>query len=207
MSLLAAGPALLLGMLGNWLGGFISPDAAKYGQWAGWAIASSVYIRLLMLFVPFERKQCKLAQSDMHKQLVQNIHVTNPRIVEIAMVGNTGPNLAIDIGDAKILYLQGQWLYDCDIYGAEHREGDEGDEQFNRLPAPYSFPCSDFTISRFPNSGEVLRILVHGDYVQPADSVDALKPEHQFRPSEIFCGSIEEIEDVFDREYATRNPR
>ena len=94
MSLLAAGPALLLGMLGNWLGGFISPDAAEYGQWVGWAIACTIYIQLLISFVRYERQQRQLARADKNNQLVQDIHVTNPRIVEIAMVGNTGPNLA-----------------------------------------------------------------------------------------------------------------
>jgi hypothetical protein len=206
-AVVAAGPAWLLGKLGHWLGAFISPAGAQYGQWIGWAIAAAIYIPMLIAFVRYERKQRKLAQADQESQLVQEICVTNPRIVEVAIVGNTGPNLAIDIGDETILYLQGQWLYDCNIYGAESPENDEGDERFNGLPAPHSFPCTEFTISRLPSSGEVLRIKVGGDYIQPEAPVDALKPEHEFQPSELFCGSVEEIAGVLDREHASREAR
>lgn len=205
ITLIAAGPAFLLGKLGHWLGAFVSPEIAVYGQCIGWAIAAAIYIPMLISFVPYERRQRKLAEIDKRNQLVQDIHVTSPRFVEVAMVGNTGPNLAIDIGNERILYLQGQWLYDCDIYGAASPENDEADELFNGLPTPHSFPSSEFTISRLPNSGEVLRIQVSGDHVRPETSVDALKPEHRFQPSELFSGSIEDIAGVLEREHASRN--
>ena len=130
------------------------------------------------------------------------IHVLNPRVIEIAMVGNTRPNLAIDMA-TMILYLQGQWLYDPDIYGAPPRD-DEGDELFNGLPAPHSFPCSEFTITRLPHSGEVLRIQIVGNYLQPEPAVEALKSEHEFQPSELFSGSIDDLVMVMEREHKIR---
>ena len=202
---IGAGPARPSGKLGHWLGAFVSLNGAQYGQWIGWAIAVAIYIPALISFVAYERKQRKLAQADNTNQIVQDIHVTNPRVIEVAFVGNTGPNLAIDIGDEMILFLHGKWPYNYDIYGAESPKNDEGDERFNSVPEPHSFPCTEFTVSRLPGSGQVLHIQVAGAYIQPATAVHALKPEHDFRPSEIFCGSLEEIAGVLDREHLARN--
>ena len=109
------------------------------------------------------------------------------------MVGNIGPNLAIELSDDAILYLQGHWLLDYTIYGAPFPEDDDGDEQFNGLPAPHSFPSTEFTLSRLPNSGEVLQICVVGEYLPPEPAIEALKRTHQFQPSELFRGPVRRL--------------
>ena len=204
LAVLSAGTAWTFGIAGHWLGSFISAEISNYAKWAGWIGGIALSVPILVALIPSSRKQMKLAIRDHDEQVVQEIHVINPRVIEVAMVGNTGPNLAIDLGDETILYLQGQWLYDADIYGAAVSQDDEGDELFNGLPAPHSFPCSEFTISRLPHSGEVLRIRVVGDYLQPEPAVEALKSEHEFQPSELFSGSIDDIVAVMGREHETR---
>jgi hypothetical protein len=204
---LSGGAAWTFGKIGHWIGSFFSENVSTYAQWVGWIAGVALGIPILVALIPYGRRQQKLATRDRETQLVQEIHVIDPRVIEVAMVGNIGPNLAIDIGDEKILYLQGQWLYDCDIYGAESPENDEGDELFNGLPAPHSFPCSEFTISRLPNSGEVLHIRVAGNYLPPETPVEALKPEHRFQPSELFKGSLDDLAGVMQREHATRKAR
>jgi len=142
--------------------------------------------------------------TDDDSQVVEEIHVTVPRVVEIGFINGNAPILAIDIGGGTILFLQGQWLLECGTYGAEIPRNDEGDEVFNGLPPPYAFPCSDFTVTRFPYSGEVLRIRVAGNYLAPTAGVEALKPEYRFQPCEVFSGSLDDINGVLAREHAAR---
>lgn len=204
LAVLSAGTAWTFGRAGHWLGSFISADVSSIAQWAGWLGGIVLGVPIFVALTPFGRKQMQLATRDHEEQLIQEIHVINPRAIEITMIGNIGPNLAIDIGDGMILYLQGKWLYDADIYGAAVQQDDEGDELFNGFPPPHSFPCSEFTISRLPHSGEVLRIHVVGKYLQPEPAVEALKSEHEFQPSELFSGSIDDIVEVMGREHETR---
>ena len=55
-------------------------------------------------------------------------------------------------------------------------------------------------------SGKVLHIYVAVDHLPPEDPVEGLKSEHQFLPSELFSGSLDDIAAVMDREHATRKP-
>src|SRR5207302_1862391 len=101
-------------------------------------------------------------------------------------------------------FLQGQWLRDPGTYGTEGPEGDPFDEFINGLPAPHSFPSSEFAVSRFPHSGEVLGIRVAGKYAAPQAVVEALKPEYEFGDSEVLDGSFEEIAGVLARARAAK---
>lgn len=207
LTVLTGAAAWTFGKVGHWIGSYVTENVATYAQWAGWIVGIALGIPILVAIIPYSRKQQKLATRDYETQLVQEIRVTDPRVIEVAMVGNIGPNLAIDIGYDKILFLQGQWLYDCQIYGAQSPENDEGDELFNGLPAPHSFPCSEFTISRLPSTGEVLHIHVAGDYLSPEAPVEALKSEHQFQPSELFSGSLDDLASIMDHEHLRRRAR
>lgn len=194
----------MFGILARWFGSFASSDVATYAQWAGWGISAALFIPILAGLIPYERRQRQLASRDNAFQVVQEIHVTDPRVVEIGLINDNAPVLALDIGGEMILFLQGQWLLERGTYGAAIPVNDEGDEKFNGLPPPHSFPCTDFTISRFPSSGEVLRIHVAGDYLAPGAIVETLRPEYQFQPSEVFNGSLDHLDDVLAREHAGR---
>lgn len=200
--ILSGGLAWTFGLIGYWVGSFSSPMVASYARWAGWITGVALGLPILFALIPFDRKLRKLAERDHVAQLVQDIHVVDPRVIEVAAIGNRSPNLAIDIGAGKILYLQGQWLYKEELYGAvspAEDEGDDGDDRFNGLRPPFSFPATEFVISRLPVSGEVLRIQVLGDYIQPGPPRDVLKPGYDFRPSELFSGSLDDIAGVLER--------
>ena len=196
-----------LGVLGGWLGGFISPEASTYGNWIGWSAAASLFVYALVTFIPYERRQRQRASQDHETQIVQDVHVTEPRVIEIGLINDNEPILAFEIGENRILYLQGQWLRDDATYGAEPLEGDPYEEFLNGLPAPYSFPSIEFTVTRFPNSGDVVGIRVAGGYLAPEIEVEALKSEYEFGDAELLDGSIDDIAGVLAREHERRNAR
>jgi hypothetical protein len=197
-------PAYLLGNLGGWLGGFISPEAAKYGQWLGWALAAILFVAAIVTFIPYERRRRRRAAQDCEDQVIQDIHVVEPRVLEIGLISDNEPILAFQIADNKILFLQGQWLRDCGTYGVDAPGIEPYEEFINGLPPPHSFPSSEFTLSRLPNSGEVLGIRVAGRYLAPGAAVEALKPEYDFADSELLDGSLDDIADVLAHEHAQR---
>lgn len=200
-------PAFLLGKLGGWVGGFISQDASTYGQWIGGVVSAVLLVSVLLSFQRYERRARRWAALDDQAKIIQEIHVVEPRVIEIGLINDNEPILAFDVGDNKILFLQGQWLRDSGIYGTDRPEGDPLDEFINGLPEPNSFPSSEFTISRLPNSGEVLAIRVAGKYVAPHAVVDVLKFEYEFRDSELFDGSLDDMGGVLAREHERRRAR
>lgn len=193
-----------LGKIGGWLFGIVSADAATYGQWAGWSAGAILFVSALVAFIPYERRQRHLASIDHETQLVQDIQVTASRVIQIGLIDDNEPILAFDVGEHKILYLQGQWLWDHATYGAEPLEGDAYEEYINGLPAPHSFPSTKFTVTRFPNSGEVVSIRVSGGYCVPETEVEALQPEYEFGQSELLDGSVDDIAGVLAREHEHR---
>lgn len=197
-------PAWALGKLGAWGGSLISPEASSYGLWSGWTVAAILFVSALVKFIPYERRQHRRVTRDCDSQVIQEIHVKDPQVIEICSINDNAPILAFEIGDSKILYLQGQWLFDNRTYSAEPLEGDPLDEYINGLPAPNSFPSNEFTVSRFQNSGEVVGIKVTGEYLPQNSKVDALKQGFEFCDSELFDGSIDDIAGVLVSEHERR---
>ena len=143
-------------------------------------------------------------RSHFAEQVVQEIAVSHPRVVEIHLINDNEPILAFDIGDQKILFLQGQWLRASETYGAPHQADDPEDNIVNGLPKPFSFPSRAFTVLRLPHSGRVLNIRVQGDYLAPEKTVEALRREYEFGDSELLDGSVDDIAGVLAREHAKR---
>ncbi len=198
-------PFFLLGKLGAWIGGFASDQSVVYGRWIGWAVGVGILVLALAAFIPYARRQQLRGRKDVDEQLVQEIAVSQSRVVEIFLISDNEPILAFEIGEGKILFLQGQWLRDSSTYGAP-RQNDDPEEQFlNGLPKPFSFPSTAFTVARLPHSGRVLSIAVRGDYLAPEKKVEALRREYEFGDSELFNGSLEDIAGVLLREHAKRN--
>ena len=190
----------LLGMMGGSL-----------GLWIGLAIGLALGGGLFALFLPVHLDGRRWAAEDV--QRVQEIEVINPRLFEIDLISDNEPILVFDIGDGKLLFLQGQWLREPDTYiesaDANNRMDDGETEHWsqivlNGLPPPNSFPSNHFTLVRRPHSGKVLRITVHGKYIRPEKTVEALRPEFDFGDSEVFDGPLENIADVLVREHWSR---
>lgn len=116
---LTVGTAWVFGILARWFGSFISADVSTDAQRVGWCAGVALAIPLLAALIPYDRRQRKLAARDNADHVVQEIHVTDPRVVEIGLINDNAPILALDIGGATILFLQGQWLLECGTYGAD----------------------------------------------------------------------------------------
>ena len=203
-------PSVLLSALIIWPGGYFIDDAPKVAMVIGSLLAAFLFLVFLPSFISHQRYQRRLALEDHEAQLIQDIHVTDHRVVEIGLINDNEPILAFEIDENVALFLQGQWLRDEATYGAEplseeQYEDDALVEHVNHLPAPHSFPSSEFTVSRFPNSGIVTRIRVQGEYVAPERVVEALEPEFCFKDSELLEGSLDDIAEVLWLENRRRN--
>jgi hypothetical protein len=199
------GPVVLLALAGGWVAGFVAPAHVATGRWIGAAAGIAVFLAVLVTFIPFERRQRRRAAGDVNDMAVQDIEVRDPRVLEIGLINDTAPILAFDIGDGKLLFLQGQWLVDdVSLYDAPPLKGDAYEDYFNGLPPPHSFPSRAFTLTRLPHSGRVLKIRVAGEYCRPEREVEALRPEYEFGDSELLDGALDEIAHVLAREHARR---
>lgn len=187
------GPAFVVGLFAGWVIGCIA-GAGLLLVWLVW-------------FIPYERRQRRRAALDAKDQIVQEITVRDPRVVEIDPDTDNEPVLVFDIGRGKSLFLQGQWLRDPSTYGAPEHEGDPEEEFLNGLAAPWSFPSTSFIVTRLPHSGRVLGIQVMGEYRQPEKEIHgAWNREYEFGDSELFDGELDRIADVLAREHAARFP-
>ncbi|MCR9248230.1 MAG: hypothetical protein NXI31_24635 [bacterium] len=83
------------------------------------------------------------------------------------------PAFLLDLPENHSLVLLGEWLCDPTIYGGtdEHLAYDEEEaEEYAALPPPLAFPARAFAIHRLPESGNVLRVELRGDYCRPRGS-------------------------------------
>jgi len=62
--LFSAGTAWMFGILGHWLGSFISTDVSTYAKWAGFCAGAALAIPILAVLIPYERRQRQLASRD-----------------------------------------------------------------------------------------------------------------------------------------------
>ena len=196
-------PAWFFGVVGTWIGDIFSPEAASYGKWIGRAIPAITGLFTLTGLALYGREEQALRNADERAGLIQEIQVSVSRVAQIEPAGDCEPNLVFDIGDGKLLLLQGQWLYDPKTYGASKPDGDPIEEFVNGLDPPYSFPSTDFDVVRFPHCGNVPSIKVRGEYLPPEETSDEIPREHVLLDSEILTGSFEAITDALQ---AKRDP-
>jgi hypothetical protein len=115
------------------------------------------------------------------------------------------PAFAIELEGGRTLVLLGQWLSDPATFGGTQddlagADDDAGDPFANALPPPYTFPTRAFSVHRFPVSGEVVRIDIAGEYVEPpalAGNVD-LRAVNDF-PSRIYDTVPSRLSEVLPR--------
>lgn len=200
-------PYFLFGRFGAWLGRHVSPREAERGLLIGRLAAVLLFVAMLGTFLSQERRRRKRAHKDLAEATIQEIAVTDARVIEIGAINDIEPIFVFDIGGGKLLYLQGQWLREESIYGAPRVDGDPDGRFLNGLDAPYSFPSTSFTVVRLPNTGRVLSIRPSGTYLPPiGNPVEALRKEYDFGQSSVFDGDLESISEVLAREYAnTKN--
>jgi hypothetical protein len=192
-------PTVILTFVGGRIGGMLSTDHILTGRCIGGLLGATIFLWAILDLRRSERRHHEEAILDEVDHTVEEITVTNPRVLQLASQGDNDPVLALDIGGNEVLLLQGAWLHDPRTYGThDHGDSDANDGIMNGLPHPFSFPSTSFTITRLPHSGDVLRIEVHGNYIRPDQTVGALPHTYNFRDSEIFDGSLDDLPHVLD---------
>ena len=98
--------------------------------------------------------------------------------------GDEGLHYYIELADGRVLYLEGQYLYDYTAI--------DDDPELNR---PRSFPCTEFEILRHKDEGYVLEIVCDGSVLEPEVTAAA------FRREEVRRGPPADGEIIADRSY------
>ncbi|HVX84989.1 MAG TPA: hypothetical protein VH253_09245 [Phycisphaerae bacterium] len=200
-------PVLILQYLGAWVAMRVNQGATLVGRILGGVMGGGIFLWAVNDMRRAERRHHDEAVLDEVDHQVEVLTVYNPRVLLLASRADSDPVLAIDIGDNQVLLLQGSWLHDPQTYGThDHGDCDANVAILNGLPHPYSFPASQFTITRMPHSGDVLKIEVEGGYVKPIQTVGALPATYNFRDSEIFDGSLDDLPHVLHEEHRRRCP-
>lgn len=86
----------------------------------------------------------------------------------IAPNDSVAPSLCFEINENKYLLLNGQWMYDKEIYGKEaEKYYDSESDIFNCYKKPFSFPANEFEIWISSLDEQPAKIVVLGDYIEP----------------------------------------
>ncbi len=96
---------------------------------------------------------------------------------------SVGPSICMEIENDKYLLMNGQWIYERNMYGEDAREyHDEESDYFNGYNPPYSFPSTEFEIWVSNLDGQPSNIIVLGEYLAPTE-VNWPTPERYWRNS------------------------
>lgn len=110
------------------------------------------------------RSDIKIETAGFHKNLykAQNaFHLVAPN-------DSVSPSLCLEIANDKYLLLNGQWLYESDLYGGEAGDFyDSESEIFNCHTHTFSFPATVFELWVSKLDGTPQKIVVKGEYIEP----------------------------------------
>lgn len=118
-------------------------------------------------------------QRDLAATIVQELELSAAEPVRIpGDHSSVEPAYGFECEGEHTVVVQGQYLLDAPTYGApiestNEEEVVDEEQSANCLPAPFTWPSDRFTIHRFPNSGEVIRIDVQGASVRAPNAAHA----------------------------------
>src|SRR4051812_4154453 len=90
-------PVVLLAAAGGWVARHASPEHELLGHGVGALAGVGVFLSVLLMFIRFERRRHRRAAGDARDNVVQELAVREPRVVEVALVSENAPILAMDI--------------------------------------------------------------------------------------------------------------
>ena len=149
----------------NWLirkGGGL--ELQRLPIWSGTVIAAIGIVPAVWLYRTFAARRTTL-RSDIANEQVEVIEVRDAEFVEQTEYNDEGPICYIDIGDGKLLFVWGQWMFDESIYTYAARSNLEREQEDQEDWPP--FPSSAFVIHRVIESGQVLSIEILGEKLKP----------------------------------------
>jgi hypothetical protein len=185
-------PGFLLAKLFSGVAG-----GSDLGRALGWTAGAASFVAAELAFRRSLRAAREASEKDLAGGEVEVVRVETDRA--IALEGDHSsvhPALAVDVGGGKVLFLCGQWAWDEERFGAEPAPDDEGEAWWNRCRPPHAFPSRRFTLTRLPSTGEVLRIDVEGEYLEPEQRPDVVVElaSRNPKPSQLLTGSLDDLE-------------
>ena len=170
--LICGGAAFMLWKFGGWVGSWIGPTAETIGQWGGVLAGLALFVAAAIPVARYGRSRSAATRGSVDAKLVEEVAVTCSRAVAVeGDHSSITPGVCVEIGGGKLMLLLGQWLEDPDVLGVPSgtrlRATDDDERYLNRLPPPWSFPASKFTLRRVAATGDVLSLRVEGPYLEP----------------------------------------
>ncbi len=126
------------------------------------------------------------SQRDLAEGNVEVVHVEATAAAEVEEIEDLGLNFFLEIGESKLLFLSGQYLYDVAY---------EMDK--NEVERPGRFPNTKFDLVRAPHSRQLLRFECLGEPLRLAKKYRVPRQEKHFfelQDGQIFPGTLSTLE-------------
>jgi len=129
----------------------------------------------LILLVPativgykiYRREKVRFGKNpDLEQGIMEVLTVEATKAVKVEEFEDEGIGFYLDIGEGKVLFLQGQYLYD-----------DETEHQF---------PCTRFTLMRAPYTGTIFDLKCEGTYFEPVHTNPAFNIK-EYKTGQVPC--------------------
>jgi len=196
------GSSIALWFVFGWIGGLISDSWMVHGHHLGILAGAAICIISIAGLIRSNRDRRDDGIKDLQRGEIEVLEVKASAVVRIGLINDNEPILCFQIDSDKILYLQGQYMYDPHIYGQENESSASESEDLksvNCMSGKMAFPNSGFIIRRLPLNGRVLGITLNGEEMDYGAEIDALKPGYNFPDSIVIHGSLEFIPEALDR--------
>ncbi len=185
--IVGGGIAVMFAGLSYLVASLLAPDMWCEISLGGAVLSLPFYIWFLAGYLRDEKYFKDRATLDVRANRVEILSVEPERVELIDAINNSSPAYLFALGGGELLLLHGQWLEHPAIYGTPGLVCDATHEYFShRL---IGFPSNKFSLIRFPNSGRVLGIDVHGDPVTDIGFIPAIETKKLLCDSERFRGA------------------
>lgn len=188
--------ALAIGVIAERL----DPGGFWGGVISGFVVGSMICGAFCILTVRDDIDRRARFRKNYDKLILEDIHVILPEVFTLSTYGTIpSPTIVVQLDARHILFLSGPWLLDPQTYGVSPAAVAERAPTFNGLPMPNAFPNTQFTVTRLPDSGEVLAIRVAGVYLDPGPPANVRVGQYLGSPSELLPGRWDEAEEIAAR--------
>jgi hypothetical protein len=182
---------------------FVSP-AAPRSVVALCLLGPSVIVTACVCWRTFSRRATseREIEHDLRDGQAEELHVTASEVVELEEFEDEGPGFFFDVGDGRLLFMQGQYLDDYVSVDESSRDPPaeqaiaDGSVSTARTPR---FPCREFEMVRAPLCGEVLALRCLGDYLSPSRRMSVAQFEGGLPDWIVFEGRLATLEDDVGR--------
>lgn len=137
-------------------------------------------------------------QHDLAEGRVEVTRAEATGAVEVEEVEDLGLNFFLDVGDSKLLFLSGQYLYDL--------AHDIGEDEVER---PGKFPNRTFDIIKAPHSRQLLGFECHREPFRPSRTYRVSEGERRFfdlQDGQLVSGTLSTLEEDLERLGITLEP-